>query len=57
MSILYFLIPLGMLLIGIAVACFYWAVKNNQFDDLERQGLSILMDEPPKTDLKVDDDD
>ena len=46
-----------MLLIVIAAACFYWAVKNNQFDDLERQGLSILMDEPPKTDLKVDDDD
>jgi cbb3-type cytochrome oxidase maturation protein len=56
MNILYFLIPLGMLLIGLAAAFFYWAVKNNQFDDLERQGLSILMDEPPQSDEKGDDD-
>ena len=45
MSILYFLIPLAMLFVVIAGAVFYWAVRNNQFEDLERQGLSILMDE------------
>jgi nitrogen fixation-related uncharacterized protein len=30
--------------------CFFWAVKHNQFDDLERQGYSILFDDdlPPQ---------
>tara|TARA_B100001094_G_scaffold330324_1_gene395261 strand:+ start:141 stop:320 length:180 start_codon:yes stop_codon:yes gene_type:complete len=52
MSILYFLIPLAMLFVVIAGAVFYWAVKNNQFEDLERQGLSILMDDEKPDDTR-----
>jgi cbb3-type cytochrome oxidase maturation protein len=49
MSIIYVLIPLAILLVCIAIAVFFWAVRNNQFDDLERHGQSILFDDdlPP----------
>ena len=45
MSIIYVLIPLAILIVGIAIGVFFWAVKSNQFDDLERQGYSILFDD------------
>jgi cbb3-type cytochrome oxidase maturation protein len=45
LSIIYVLIPIAILLVGIAVAVFFWAVKSNQFEDLERHGLSILFDD------------
>ena len=49
MSILYLLIPLGLVLLGLAVAAFFWAVGSGQFDDLEGPAWEILMDddEPP----------
>ena len=47
------LIPLAILLVCIAVAAFFWAVKSNQFEDLERHGSSILFDDDlPKTPSK-----
>lgn len=51
MSIIYVLIPIALLLVCIAVAVFFWAVKSNQFEDLERHGSSILFDDdlPKKT--------
>ncbi|MDY0007812.1 MAG: cbb3-type cytochrome oxidase assembly protein CcoS [Spongiibacteraceae bacterium] len=44
MESLYILIPVAMLFLGIAVGCFMWAVNRRQFDDLERQGRSILFE-------------
>ena len=35
MSILYLLIPLSLILLGLAVWAFFWAVKHDQFEDLE----------------------
>lgn len=46
MTILLVLIPLGLVLLGVAVACFVWAVKNGQFDDLESEGSRILFEDP-----------
>ena len=51
MSIIYVLIPIAVILVVIAIAVFFWAVKSDQFDDLERQGYSILFDD----DLKPED--
>ena len=48
MSIIYILIPIAMLFVAIAVAVFFWAVKSEQFDDLNRQGSSILFDDDPE---------
>ena len=45
MSIIYVLIPIAMLFVIIAVSIFFWAVKSEQFDDLDRQSVSILFDE------------
>lgn len=39
------LIPLGLLLMGIAVWAFVWAVNHDQFEDLDRAGHSILFDD------------
>lgn len=45
MTILYLLIPLSVLLLGLAVWAFVWAIKSGQFDDLEGPAHRILMDE------------
>ena len=45
MNILYLLIPLGLLLLGLAVAAFFWAVGAGQFDDLETPAMSVVMDD------------
>jgi len=45
MSIIYILIPIAILLTALGVYLFFWAVKSEQFDDLEKQGMSILFDE------------
>jgi cbb3-type cytochrome oxidase maturation protein len=48
MDILYLLIPLGLLLLGGAVAAFFWAVGSGQFDDLDSPGMSVVMDDDSK---------
>ncbi|QCZ93442.1 cbb3-type cytochrome oxidase assembly protein CcoS [Salinimonas iocasae] len=45
MSIIYVLIPLAILIVAIAIGIFFWAVRSNQFEDLDRQGYSILFDD------------
>lgn len=45
MSIIYVLIPIAIVFIFIAIGVFIWAVKSNQFEDLERQGSSVLFEE------------
>ncbi|QBY05850.1 cbb3-type cytochrome oxidase assembly protein CcoS [Thalassotalea sp. HSM 43] len=48
MSVIYILIPIAILFTAIAIYLFFWAVKSEQFDDLEKQGMSILFDEEKK---------
>ena len=45
MSIIYILIPIAVLLTALGVYLFFWAVKSEQFEDLEKQGMSILFDD------------
>ncbi|MAS23879.1 MAG: cbb3-type cytochrome oxidase assembly protein CcoS [Oceanospirillaceae bacterium] len=45
MDIIYALVPLSILLIGIAVAVFFWAVKSGQFDDMDSPAHRILFDD------------
>ncbi|MGF1804689.1 cbb3-type cytochrome oxidase assembly protein CcoS [Aliivibrio sifiae] len=45
MASLYLLIPIAIMLVCVAVAVFIWAVKSDQFEDLDRQGTEILFDE------------
>lgn len=48
MEILLFLIPLSLLLLGLAIWAFFWAVKSNQFEDLDGPAYSILFDDDIK---------
>ena len=45
MSILYFLIPLALLILGLAVWAFFWAVGSGQFDDLDTPAMRIVLDD------------
>jgi len=45
LTILYLLIPLGLLLLGLAIAAFFWATKSGQFDDLDSPAWSVVMDD------------
>ena len=45
MSIIYVLIPIAIIIVAVAIVIFFWAVKSNQFEDLDRQVYSILFDD------------
>lgn len=45
MSIIYILIPLGMVLAGIAVGAFFWAVHSGQFDEMDSAAWRVLLDD------------
>ncbi len=45
MSIIYVLIPIALLFVMIGLGIFFWAVRSKQFDDLDKEGFSILFDE------------
>ena len=45
MSIIYILIPIAILITALGIYLFFWAVKTEQFDDLEKQGMSIFFDD------------
>ena len=47
MSIAYLLVALGLGVFALAVWALFWAIDNGQYDDLEKQGASILEDDPP----------
>lgn len=51
MTIIYFLIPLSILVLVLAVGAFFWAVRSGQFDDMDTPAWRILLDDdsaPPK---------
>lgn len=45
MTILLMLIPLSLMLLGVAVWAFVWAVRRGQFDELDAAALDILTDD------------
>lgn len=45
MDILYLLIPLSAVLVLAIVAVFGWAVNSGQFDDLEREGQRLIVED------------
>ena len=47
MNILLLLIPISLLLIGVAIWAFAWAVRRGQFEDLDAAALDVLVDERP----------
>lgn len=45
MDILYLLIPLSVVLVFLIIAMFWWALYSGQFDNIEREGERILLDD------------
>lgn len=45
MESMYFLIPLAIALLALAIWAFLWAVKKDQFDGLDSAALSIFDEE------------
>lgn len=52
MTILYVLIPLGLIVLGAAVWAFFWAVGNGQFDDLDTPAMRVILDDDTRPDDK-----
>jgi len=50
MNILIVLIPLSLLLLGLAIAAFFWATGDGQFDDLDTPAHRILWDDETRAD-------
>ncbi len=51
MNSLLLLIPLGMVVLAVFVAAFFWAVKSGQYDDLDSPAMRIILDDdsqPPQ---------
>lgn len=47
MDSLYFLIPIALVLMALAVKFLFWAVNNGQYDDLDTEAHRILFDDEP----------
>lgn len=45
MEIIFLLIVISLIFIALLAAALYWAIKSGQFDDMERHGQEILMDD------------
>jgi len=45
MRILLLMIPISIVLLGIAICAFVWAVRRGQFDDLDTPALDILVED------------
>ena len=41
MSIIFVLVPLAVVMLGVALAAFFWAVGHEQFDDLDSPGVRV----------------
>jgi cbb3-type cytochrome oxidase maturation protein len=44
-SIIYVMIPLALLLLGVALWALIWAIRSGQLDDLESQGWTVVLDD------------
>jgi len=47
MAILLVLVPISLVLLGVAVWAFVWAVRSGQYDDLDTPAIDMLRSEHP----------
>lgn len=48
MTTLVYLIPVALLLGGMSLAAFLWALRSGQYEDLDGAGARILLDQLPE---------
>ena len=49
MNALVIMIPLGLALLALAVGAFVWAVRSGQLENLDQEGMRILLDDDVST--------
>ncbi len=47
MTAILYLLPISLVLGGLALIAFIWSVRTHQYDDLEREKYRVLNDAPP----------
>ena len=52
MKMIFVLIILAVILLSVAIAVFFWAVKKRQFDDLEVHAYNILKEDNFETSIE-----
>jgi cbb3-type cytochrome oxidase maturation protein len=52
MDILYLLIPVSVVLVFVIGAVFFWAISAGQFDELDREGKSVVEDRDSESQYK-----
>jgi cbb3-type cytochrome oxidase maturation protein len=55
MTMLLILVPVTLLLVGLAAWSFLWAADGGQFDDLDAPSLAPLMDDVPEGTERIHD--
>ena len=55
MDILFLLLPIAVIFLILAIAFFFWAIKNGQYDDFESQALKVVMDDHQQSKEKLSD--
>lgn len=50
MTVLFVVVPVALLLVGVAIAAYAGAARRGQFDDLVTPALRVLHDDPPARD-------
>lgn len=56
MDIIYLLLPVALILVIIIIVIFFWAVRSDQFEDLEGPAHRILMDDDASENKETDAD-
>ena len=56
MDIIYLLLPVALILVIVIIAIFFWAVRSDQFEDMEGPAHRILMDDDASENKKTDTD-
>ena len=56
MDIIYLLLPVALVIVVIIIGIFFWAVKSDQFEDMEGPAHRILMDDDASENKKKDSD-
>ena len=51
MAILLVLVPISLVLLGIAVWAFVWAVRSGQYDDLDTPAIDVLRKDLPSGEI------
>jgi cbb3-type cytochrome oxidase maturation protein len=47
MSVLFLVLPLALLLVGVAIWAYVWSARSGQFDDLDTPAVRLLHDDAP----------